>query len=220
LYPASGSQIPPAAPSGLAATAISSGQINLSWTDQANNEDGFKIERKTGSGAYTQIGTASANSISYTDLSVSPNTAYTYRVRAYNGAGDSAFSNEASATTPGGGSVTPFILSQGHENILHLQITGSSENWLLSDISTRTLPSGYEWWYFVGGKIIKTTSNLTNEPWKGNHPGRVLKIGGKVGLDTFNRWSLDPNASGYYDRNAGLFFDRGDTGGFATFIFN
>ena len=40
----------PASPNGLTANAISSSQINLKWTDNSNNEDGFKIERKTGSG--------------------------------------------------------------------------------------------------------------------------------------------------------------------------
>ena len=92
---------PPAAPSGLSATAISGNQINLAWSDNSNNEDGFKIERKTGAGAYSQIAIVGAGVTSYPDTTVSPSTTYTYRVRAYNGAGDSAYSNEASATTPG-----------------------------------------------------------------------------------------------------------------------
>ena len=41
---------PPAAPSGLSATAVSSSQINLSWTDNSSDETGFKLERKTGAG--------------------------------------------------------------------------------------------------------------------------------------------------------------------------
>src|SRR6266498_3395260 len=40
----------PAAPSNLAATAVSSSQINLSWTDNATTEDGFTIERCSGAG--------------------------------------------------------------------------------------------------------------------------------------------------------------------------
>ncbi|MDB6040976.1 MAG: hypothetical protein JWM99_4817, partial [Verrucomicrobiales bacterium] len=90
----------PAAPSGLVAAAISSAQIVLNWADKANNESGFKIERKTGStGTYAQIYVASANVQSFTDVSLTPSTQYFYRVRATNTAGDSEYSNEASAIT-------------------------------------------------------------------------------------------------------------------------
>ena len=39
---------PPAAPANLTATAVSSSQINLTWTDSDNTEQGFKIERCSG----------------------------------------------------------------------------------------------------------------------------------------------------------------------------
>jgi hypothetical protein len=94
--------VPPEAPSGLSATAISSSRIDLSWADNANTESGFKIERKTGTnGAYSEIGTVGVNMTSYsdTDPSLSPATTYYYRVRAYNISGNSAYSDEASATT-------------------------------------------------------------------------------------------------------------------------
>ena len=92
---------PPAAPSGLTATAVSSSQVNLAWTDNATNETGYRVERKPGTtGAYAQIGTANANATSYQDTSgLSASTLYTYRVRATNAGGDSAYSNEAGSTT-------------------------------------------------------------------------------------------------------------------------
>ena len=90
----------PAAPSGLSATAVSTTQINLSWTDNAPNETSFKIERKTGSGGtYSEIATVGANVITYNDTGLSPTTTYYYRVRATNAIGDSSYSNEANATT-------------------------------------------------------------------------------------------------------------------------
>ncbi len=90
----------PTAPSNLAATVVSSSEIDLSWTDNASNEDGFKIERKTGStGTYTQIGTASANITSYQDTGLTCATTYYYRAKANNGAGDSSYSNETNVTT-------------------------------------------------------------------------------------------------------------------------
>lgn len=91
---------PPAAPSGLTATTISPSQINLSWVDNANNETGFKIERKTGAGGtYSQIATAGTNVTAYPDTDLTGNTTYYYRVRAYNGGGDSIYTDEAYATT-------------------------------------------------------------------------------------------------------------------------
>jgi hypothetical protein len=87
------------APSNLTATAISSSQINLTWQDNSSDETGFEIERKTGSGSYSQIATLGANVASYSDAFLSAGTIYYYRVRAYTAAGNSDYSNEASATT-------------------------------------------------------------------------------------------------------------------------
>lgn len=90
----------PSAPSGLTATAISQTQINLAWTDNANNEDGYKIERSAdGSTGWTQIGTASVNATSYSDTGLSAATTYYYRVRAYNTGGNSSYTSTANATT-------------------------------------------------------------------------------------------------------------------------
>ncbi|MBI5408654.1 MAG: fibronectin type III domain-containing protein [Nitrospirae bacterium] len=93
-------KIAPPAPSNLTATAISSGQINLSWTDNSGNEIGFKIERKLGiDGTYRLIATKEADVTTYSDTGLLTGTTYYYRVRAYNADGNSDFSNEANATT-------------------------------------------------------------------------------------------------------------------------
>ena len=90
----------PAAPTGLALTVAAYNQINLTWTDNASNETGFKVERKKGaSGTYAQIGTAGVNATSYSDSTCGSGTNYYYRVRAYNASGDSAYSAEQNATT-------------------------------------------------------------------------------------------------------------------------
>jgi hypothetical protein len=95
-------QIPaPMAPAGLAATAISSSQINLTWVDSDTTEQGFKIERCTGAGcsSFTQIALVGANVTSYSNTSLTGSTSYSYRVRAYNASGNSDYSNTASAVT-------------------------------------------------------------------------------------------------------------------------
>ncbi len=91
---------PPAAPAAVAAKAIGSGQIDLSWQDKSGNEAGFKIERKLGNaGTFSQIGTVGANVTSFSSLNLNANTKYSYRVRAYNAGGNSAYTNTAEATT-------------------------------------------------------------------------------------------------------------------------
>jgi hypothetical protein len=93
--------MPPFAPMSLAATAASSTQINLNWTDSSANEDGFRVERCQGAGCanFVQIAQLAANAVTYADTTLAAGTAYTYRVRAYNNGGDSDYSNTASAAT-------------------------------------------------------------------------------------------------------------------------
>lgn len=93
------SGVAPAAPSNLVTSAAGASQISLVWSDKSNNETGFKIERKSGVGAYAQVGTAPADAVSWSSVGLAPSTLYSFRVRATNATGDSAYSNESSAST-------------------------------------------------------------------------------------------------------------------------
>ncbi|MFQ5454664.1 MAG: fibronectin type III domain-containing protein [Nitrospirota bacterium] len=90
---------PPSAPGGLIAAGISSTRIGLNWTDNSNNETGFRIERRTGAAPYQEIATVSADITSYNDTGLTANTVYYYQIRAYNAGGNSGYSNEASTAT-------------------------------------------------------------------------------------------------------------------------
>ena len=78
---------PPSAPSSLTADAVSSGQVNLHWFDNSNNEQGFKLYRDN-----SVIATLPANTTAYQDTGLRPATSYNYVVRAYNQAGESGTS--------------------------------------------------------------------------------------------------------------------------------
>ncbi len=96
-----GAPTAPNAPSNLTAKTASRTQINLSWRDNSGDEGGFRIERCQGSGCtnFVEVGTVGANVTSVSNTGLTRYTVYTYRVRAYNAAGNSAYSNTAGATT-------------------------------------------------------------------------------------------------------------------------
>lgn len=90
---------PPLAPGGLDANAVSSVRIDLSWTDNAGNESGYKVQRKAPDGKSATF-MLPPNSVSYCDTGLSPQTKYTYYVWAYNSAGKSAVGSVTDTTLP------------------------------------------------------------------------------------------------------------------------
>src|SRR5205823_6222009 len=87
-------------PGSLTATAISSSQISLTWTDNSASETGFKIERSPVDNLhYTEVATVGANITSYSDTGLNEATKYYYRVRAYNAIATSGYTSEKNATT-------------------------------------------------------------------------------------------------------------------------
>lgn len=92
----------PASPNGLTATVISANQVNISWSDNSTNEDGYKIQRKITSGNFVDVASTGIDITSFNDQGLNPSTAYTYRVYAFNAAGNSLqYSNEVTVTTNG-----------------------------------------------------------------------------------------------------------------------
>jgi len=92
----------PAAPSGLLVTVPSqNGRLILNWTDNSNNESGFKIERCTGVDCtnFAPLVTVGAGVKTYTDSNLARRITYGYRVYAYNASGNSAYSNASYGKT-------------------------------------------------------------------------------------------------------------------------
>lgn len=90
----------PANPTGLSAVAgvgANCETIALSWTDNANNETSYRVERKT-TGVFSEIASLPANTTTYTNSGLTGGTSYTYRIRASNATEFSGYSNESSAT--------------------------------------------------------------------------------------------------------------------------
>ncbi len=123
---------PPAAPSGLTATAEAGPQISLAWLQTSPDETGFLVQRSTDGVTFTDLTTLPADSTTYVDMAVQAGVTYTYQVAAFNAGGPSAFSNTASATIPGPqGPVAPDALEAVVEAdipMIHLQWSDNSND--------------------------------------------------------------------------------------------
>ncbi len=89
----------PVAPINLATSNITQTSLTLSWTDKATNEIGYKIYKN---GNSTPIATIGVNSSSYNVTGLTANTTYTFRVAAYNLAGEGSASINATTKSPNG----------------------------------------------------------------------------------------------------------------------
>ena len=90
-------------PTVLKATAVSLSRIDLIWRDNSTNETGFRVQRRwEGSADWVEIGTTAVNATTFSDVGLSLDTSYIYRVQAFNDTESSAFSNQVRATTLSG----------------------------------------------------------------------------------------------------------------------
>ena len=118
LYPPSGGQEIPAAPTDLTPApnpAMPTSAIDLTWVDNADNEVGYSIKRSTTNSNYLEVQQVGANQTSYTDRNLPSDTTFWYRVRALGQAGNSGHSNAASARTEAQGDEAQGDEAQGDE---------------------------------------------------------------------------------------------------------
>ena len=124
----------PAAPTNLQATAVSTTQVSLTWTNNAPTATAIRVESRTATAsAFTDIG-AAATITSTAIINLQANSTYTFRVRAQSAGGYSSYSNEATVTTlavP----ITVFLvhgLNQGPEDMNTLAVNLSASYGLTS----------------------------------------------------------------------------------------
>jgi Chitobiase/beta-hexosaminidase C-terminal domain/Putative collagen-binding domain of a collagenase len=182
--------------------------ITLAWTDNSDNEDGFGIERKTGTnGTFSRITTVAANVTSYSDSGVVAGNTYCYRVNAFNAAGTSGYTNEACKTMTAPAPSFDFSLAHGgnksvtqgqsvSNTITATLSTGSSQS---VSFSTSGLPSGATASYSTSNSCSPTCSRTLNiataaSTPTGNHTITVTATGGGVTKTT--NFTLTVNSTG------------------------
>lgn len=90
---------PPDAPTNLVATAVSTSQIELTWSNGAVAQDAVEVERSSDGVSFSLVATLGGTASSYSDTGLSPGETFHYRVRATNTVGTSGYSNVDQATT-------------------------------------------------------------------------------------------------------------------------
>ena len=101
-----------ATPTNLRATVASTTQINLSWTDNSDNEANFRVSRRLSTATtWSTVATLAANTASYQDTGLTPSTTYVYAVVAVHPNGEIATSASVTATTSASALIAPTNLA-------------------------------------------------------------------------------------------------------------
>ncbi len=160
-------QVPPAAPTNLTATALSSSEIRLSWND-VSSEQGYRIERRQGNDPFAFLAEVGSNTTTYTDSGLAANTLYVYRVQALNAAGSSGWSNEASARTAQAAPAAPSGLTATAVSATQVDLAWTDESGNeLGFILERSENAGASW-----SQVASLPANVTLASDTGAQGGR------------------------------------------------
>ena len=185
----------PAAPTNLTGTLQNGSQVSITWRDNATNEAGFVVERSTDGVTFSQYTVLparnSTGNVTFVDTAVQPSTTYTYRVYAYNIAGNSAYSNTVAVAVPAA-PVAPSAPSnftasnganQGTQRRVNLAWTDNSNNETGFTIQRST--DGVNW-----TTVTTTGANTTSFTVTGlaRNTNYYFRIRANNGTTVFSAW--------------------------------
>jgi len=175
------------APTNLVATNYSSTQNNLAWSDNSNNELGFKVYRAMNSStSYAQVATTTWNTVSYNNTGLTADNTYFYKVVAFNSAGtttsNSAWAITYNATPTAPASLTAssvgsnvlltwadnsknedgFLVERSPDNVAFTNIATTTLNLTSATSYTDIAPGGGTFYYRVRAYNTKGYSSYSN----------------------------------------------------------
>ncbi len=163
---------PPATPSDLLATGVSTSQINLTWTNNATAGDAyFRIFRSTSSGGtFTQIDSTVIDAVSYNNTGLPSATAYWYKVSSVDASFNASAQSDADSgltyTLAGGELETPLNLASTgtdvNTNSLTWDAVASADSYFVYGRSDRYLIYRYQ--YTLIGKSATNAFTHSNIP--------------------------------------------------------
>ncbi|MBN1669821.1 MAG: lamin tail domain-containing protein [Kiritimatiellae bacterium] len=151
---------PPAPPQNLVAAAASSTRINVTWTDASDNETGFKLDRRqTGASDWIRVTTTGPNVSTYSDTGLAAGTLYYYKVKAYNGDGNSSYTDVADATTQPGPPAAPTGLVAIPATTSRIQVTWTDQSGNETGFKIERSPTGTSSWQQISTVGVDVTSH-------------------------------------------------------------
>ncbi len=149
---------PPDSPSDMVANVNSPNSIELTWTDNSDNETYFKLFRKTATTSWRHIASPSLDATSYSDTELDVGTEYCYRIRAFNTVGGSAnFSNTNCATM-----AVAVSRLMAKDLPLSLYPNPASDQVTLELPQNSSFPVQVELFSIVGQRVLSKQLNDTN----------------------------------------------------------
>jgi poly(hydroxyalkanoate) depolymerase family esterase len=129
-YPSAALATAPAAPGGLAAAAVSSSQINLSWNVSAGATN-YKVKRSTTNGGPYLVVASGSTATNCNDTGLAAATTYYYVVSALNAGAESTNSTQVSVTTAmpppaAPASLTATVVSTNQINLMWTASSGAT----------------------------------------------------------------------------------------------
>ncbi len=184
---------PPLTPSNATVTYLSPTEIDLTWTDNANNETGYRVLRSVNSGTYAQVASFGPDATAYQDLNIQAGAAYSYHIQAYNVAGYSDFAGRtvtapaqsqylsylagyglttqaATATTadPDGDGISnlleyAFASDPTHSSVGSLPVVGTTGGYLSITFTQQIPPTDLYYTVQVSSDMVTWTSGATTQ---------------------------------------------------------
>jgi len=201
----------PAAPTNLQAIVVSDSQIILRWSDDSNNETGFKIWRSLDGSNYQLLTEVYIDTESYADIGLIPNITYYYKITAFNAVGQSQPSNQADATPTQKSKIAFVSERDGNSEIYLMEADGSNQKRLTNNSAGNVSPS----WSPDGSQIAFTSGRDGNpEIYIMNADGiNQIRLTNNIDYDALPSWSPDGSKIAFCS-------DRDGFGGNEIYIMN
>lgn len=194
----------PSAPFALVITAVADDSIELSWINAGDNETSIEIESRGSDNVWANLDTLAAGTTTFEDTPLSANTAFGYRVRAVNSAGNSPWSNVTVGATSETGAVLHTtdnwqkVLRAWIETFVEADFDTTLDS--ITDSTFETLSDEEVWqaWQVMQNRQLEGPSTKGFRVNSSHFVLSAIENGGTVNMRAGRGGFVDPTATAFY----------------------